>query len=178
MNNMLGKWVTIPEEATNLEILDKAKELFQGYELEGFMVGCFCPLEGMGEWQVLGVVDDGQEEVSVLYSDDNEYLPSDELNWGQTMKIKVYYIKNLKMSTGKIAAQASHACIGLVDFYGNDLLNSVVVLSVSRTKFYELRNAIEDEGTFTFTQIDHGHTEVSKGTETAFAYTEDFKEDE
>lgn len=92
------------------------------------------------------------------------------------MKIKCYYVKNLKMSAGKIAAQVGHACIGLVDHYGNDELNSIVVLSVSRTRFYELRNEIEDEGNYTFTQVDHGHTEVEEGTETVFAYKDSFDE--
>lgn len=90
------------------------------------------------------------------------------------MRIKCYYRKNLKMSPEKLAAQVSHVCIGLIDYYGNDPHNTVVVLKASDKKFKELRESFDEKGYFVFTQIDDGRTEVETGTETVFGYVEDF----
>ena len=84
---------------------------------------------------------------------------------GEIMKVKVIYRKNLKMSTGKIAAQAVHAVVGLgvTDYYA-----SVVVLGVSDKKFRELTN--NDK---CFVVKDIGKTEVDAGTLTCAAFYED-----
>lgn len=78
------------------------------------------------------------------------------------MTLKIIYRKNLKMSPGKIAAQAVHAAIGLgVVSYST----RVVVLAVSDKKFDEI-TSMEN----CFIVHDAGHTEVAPGTATCAAY--------
>lgn len=80
------------------------------------------------------------------------------------MRIKAIYIKNLKMSEGKIAAQIAHAVKNL----GTTPRDcDIVVLGVSRKKFSEL-TAEHD----CYIQYDKGLTEVESGTATAAAWIE------
>ncbi len=80
------------------------------------------------------------------------------------MRIKAIYVKNLKMTEGKIAAQVAHAVKNLgvtpVDC-------DIVVLGVSIKKFDEL--IAEHE---CYVQVDKGLTQVESGTQTAAAWIE------
>lgn len=82
------------------------------------------------------------------------------------MRIKAIYIKNLKMSEGKIAAQIAHAVKNLgitpVDC-------DIIVLGVSTTKFNEL---ISQHACYV--QKDKGLTEVESGTATAAAWIDSY----
>ena len=80
------------------------------------------------------------------------------------MRIKAIYIKNLKMSEGKVAAQVAHAVKNL----GITPIDSdIIVLAVSRKKFGEL--ITEND---CYTQTDKGLTEVEQETQTAAAWIE------
>ena len=80
------------------------------------------------------------------------------------MRIKAIYIKNLKMSEGKVAAQVAHAVknLGLTP-----VDSDIIVLAVSRKKFGEL---IEENDCYV--QTDKGLTEVEQGTQTSAAWIE------
>lgn len=80
------------------------------------------------------------------------------------MRIKAIYIKNLKMSPEKMAAQISHAVKNL-GITPTD--SDIIVLGVSRKKFGEL---IEEHDCYI--QVDKGLTEVEAGTQTAAAWIE------
>lgn len=91
--------------------------------------------------------------------------PSGEQILFKDMKLKIVYRRNLKMSPGKLAAQAVHAATGIGH---TDYSMNVVVLSVSDKRFKEIvseRNA--------FVVRDAGHTELAPGTETCAAYYDD-----
>jgi len=78
------------------------------------------------------------------------------------MRLKIIYRKNLKMSPGKLAAQAVHAATGInhKEYYMN-----VVVLAVSDKKFKEI---VFEKGAFVVK--DAGHTELEPGTETCASF--------
>lgn len=80
------------------------------------------------------------------------------------MKIKAIYRKNLKMSEQKVAAQVSHAIVGLGT---QDPLITIIVLKVSDKKFFELIAAHD-----CYVHEDYGYTEVEPGTRTAAAWRE------
>lgn len=85
------------------------------------------------------------------------------------MKIKAIYIKNLKMSEGKIAAQVAHAVKNL----GNTPIDcDIIVLGVSAKKFSEMLSVAYGENKLRYVQIDKGLTEVEQGTMTAAAWIE------
>jgi peptidyl-tRNA hydrolase len=78
------------------------------------------------------------------------------------MRIKAIYIKNLKMTEGKIASQVAHAVKNL----GYTPIDcDIVVLGVSTKKFNEL---IEENDCYV--QTDKGLTQVESGTQTAAAW--------
>jgi peptidyl-tRNA hydrolase len=78
------------------------------------------------------------------------------------MRIKVIYRKNLKMSVGKIAAQTTHAVIGLGI---TDPLCTIIVLGVSDKKFKELTNEYD-----CYIHQDFGYTEVKENESTCAAW--------
>lgn len=84
-------------------------------------------------------------------------------------RIKILARKNLKMSSGKLAAQAVHAALALTSLEKLDPLQSVVVLEVSDKKFNE---KINGEGKLAVVR-DAGYTEVEPGTITCLAFLED-----
>ena len=84
-------------------------------------------------------------------------------------RIKILCRKNLKMSPGKLAAQAVHAALALTSLEKLDPLQSVVVLEVTDRKFNE---KINGEGKLAVVR-DVGYTEVAPGTLTCLAFLED-----
>lgn len=78
-----------------------------------------------------------------------------------TTKVTILVRKNLKMTAGKMAAQAVHAAIGL----GGEAAERVVVLQVTDKKFKEAMANYD-----CYVVRDAGLTEVPYGTETALAY--------
>jgi peptidyl-tRNA hydrolase len=78
------------------------------------------------------------------------------------VKLKIVYRKNLKMSPGKLAAQAVHAATGIEHSHYS---MPVVVLAVSDKKFREIVKAEN-----AFVVKDAGHTELEPGTETCASF--------
>ena len=83
------------------------------------------------------------------------------------MKVNVIYRRNLKMSTGKIAAQAIHAAIALGM---TDPSLPVVVLGMRDKQYYSKIRLLK--GTKIAIVKDAGYTEVEPGTETCAAWYE------
>ena len=84
-------------------------------------------------------------------------------------RVKILARKNLKMSSGKLTAQAVHAALALTSLEKLDPLQSVVVLEVTDRKFNE---KINGEGKLAVVR-DAGYTEVAPGTLTCLAFLED-----
>ena len=86
------------------------------------------------------------------------------------LKIKVIYRKNLKMTEGKVAAQVSHAIIGLDKIILNKITTDciIVVLKVSDRKFFELIQINKN----CYIHHDWGLTEVKKDEPTTAAWIE------
>lgn len=84
------------------------------------------------------------------------------------MKIKIFYRKNLKMTPGKLAAQACHAALGLAPKNHS----SVVVLTASDLKFFELIKSLKQQQIKHHVVTDAGYTELAPGTQTCVAYIE------
>ena len=90
------------------------------------------------------------------------------------MKFKVYYVKNLKMSLEKTAAQVGHVMKEL----GRKCASSpegdtCIVLGVSQTKFDNLIAEAVSMNRPIHVQVDSGRTEVVAGTRTAFGIIEE-----
>lgn len=85
-------------------------------------------------------------------------------------RIKILARKNLKMSAGKLAAQAVHAALALACVEELDPMMSVVVLEVNGKPFDEAKGYYENHCAII---RDAGYTEVLAGTETCIAFLED-----
>jgi peptidyl-tRNA hydrolase len=89
-------------------------------------------------------------------------------------KVKILVRKNLRLSRGKMAAQAVHAALDLVSLGFIDVDSykglPVIVLEVSDKKFEE------NKARKLISIFDAGYTEVKPGTETCLAYLEDENE--
>ena len=79
--------------------------------------------------------------------------------------LKIYIRRNLKLSPGKMSAQAVHAALGLVSEVNFDY-HKCIVLEVSDIKFEQAKSSK------CYVVIDAGYTEVKPGTETALAFLE------
>jgi peptidyl-tRNA hydrolase len=83
------------------------------------------------------------------------------------MRIKILGRKNLKMTSGKLAAQSVHAALNLYKQNPQDHW-SCVVLEVSDKKFEEAKEAHPEA----YVVHDAGYTEVQAGTQTCLAFYE------
>lgn len=77
----------------------------------------------------------------------------------EALNIKVYYRRNLKMTSGKLAAQVAH-CVSRIALRHKIEPYKIVVLEASDKKFEELKSIAAH------VQVDLGFTEVEAGTET------------
>lgn len=104
----------------------------------------------------------------------------DQADWGFLWyRIKVLVRRNLKMSSGKIAAQAVHAALWLKEKDSRvHHLSTVVVLEVSDKKYNEAKEKLVLEGRIFAVCRDAGYTEVEPGTETCLAFLEEVNEQE
>jgi len=91
----------------------------------------------------------------------------------ESLKVKVFVRRNLKMTTNKTAAQVAHSVVGL-DVGKPDI---IVVLDASDKKFFELLDKLYEDnikhykdGTKYHVVIDAGYTEVEAGTRTCVAF--------
>lgn len=78
------------------------------------------------------------------------------------------------MSPGKLAAQCSHAVLGLQGMLRDSIdisKFSIVVLETSDKKYYELQSD-KWHTSKRYYVIDAGYTEVESGTETCFCFLE------
>jgi peptidyl-tRNA hydrolase len=81
-------------------------------------------------------------------------------------RIKVLYRKNLKMTPGKLAAQACHAVLGLAP--EEDI--GIVVLEASDNKFFQTIDDLEKTDSRFYVVEDVGWTELEAGTVTCLAF--------
>ena len=82
--------------------------------------------------------------------------------------ILVLYRRNLKMSEGKLAAQAVHAVLGLPAKY-HDPTISVRVLMASNVRFASALQNCKDKLIEHYVHHDLGLTELAVGTQTCLA---------
>ena len=85
--------------------------------------------------------------------------------------LRVYVNRNLDMTSGKKAAQAVHAALGLFKAQPKEH-HRCVVLEASYTELQQ-----EMEKNTGYLVIDSGKTEVQAGSETAFAYWQEEERD-
>ena len=78
--------------------------------------------------------------------------------------IKCYYRRNLRMTSGKLAAQVGHVVANLTV---NKIPERIVVLETSDLQFNEMK-----EKPRSYTQVDNGLTEIEVGTETVVGWWE------
>ena len=88
------------------------------------------------------------------------------------LAVKILYRKNLKMSTGKVAAQCSHAASRLTKMT-DQITVKTVCLGVSNKKFEEARQNCIDNNLQYCTIRDAGRTEVESGSETVIGWVMD-----
>lgn len=86
-------------------------------------------------------------------------------------RIKILARKNLKMSSGKLAAQSVHAALALACLEQLDPMMSVVVLEVNGKPFDEAKATRQGRQSVAVVR-DAGFTEVAPGTETCIAFLE------
>jgi peptidyl-tRNA hydrolase len=97
-----------------------------------------------------------------------------EMSDDPKLVVKCFYVKNLKMSPEKLAAQVAHAVTRL------ELPcppNIVIVLSASKTKFRNVSRELDDQGIPYYIHKDLGLTELPRDTETVLAYLETATQD-
>lgn len=83
------------------------------------------------------------------------------------MRLKIIYKKNLKMTGGKIAAQAVHAAMGIGHI---DPEMSIVVLGFSNKKYKQLLIDLIKKDKLHYEVHDAGYTEVNPNTNTCVAF--------
>ena len=92
------------------------------------------------------------------------------------MKIKIYYLKNLKLSPQKLAAVCTHIGKELGKVCGDTDAweDKVIILTASDKKFEEYKQyCLDNEDVLYHIHIDRGFTEVEPNTECAIGWIEE-----